>query len=209
MTRRTVRPGELLVQEGDTVDHVFNLVAGVLKIHKDMLDGRSQITGFIYPGDFLGWSLFLPAWPVTAEAVSEATLCSFRREPFRRLLKAHPDVQTSVLELSCDEVSTAQDRMLLLGRKSAREKLATFLTHLHHRAQRQGPTSAIILPMKRSDIADYLGLTPETVSRAFAWLAENRMLTLDGTKTVTLLDLPALRTLAGEAAPLQPMKQAV
>jgi CRP/FNR family transcriptional regulator len=155
-------PGDAIFYEADPADHLFNVTAGAVRISKLLPDGRRKITGFLFPGNFLGLA-FNESYTYSAEAVGHATLCRFPRIELERLLSEHPKMERRLLGIASNELATAQDQMLLLGRKTAREKLATFLLMLSARAERRGhPGNPIDVPMPRADIADYLGLTIET-----------------------------------------------
>jgi len=191
------RPHDTLFYEGDPAEHVFNVTSGAVKLYKLLPDGRRQITGFVFPGDFLGIA-FRNQYVYTAEAVTAGTMCRFPRIKLEGLLNELPALERRLLETASNELASAQDQMLLLGRKSAQERLATFLLSLSRRASRHGrnPTT-IELPMSRADIGDYLGLTIETVSRAFTKLKKAETITLPDTHHVILNDLSALAGMSG------------
>ena len=160
-------PGEPLFDESTPADHVFNVTDGAMKVYKLLPDGRRQITGFLFAGDFLGFAND-DAYAYSAEAVTHVGLCRFQRRKLEALLRQHPKLEQRLLTVASHELVAAQEQMLLLGRKSAREKLASFLINLSDRAVRRGlPDNPIDLPMTRNDIGDYLGLSTETVSRTF------------------------------------------
>jgi CRP/FNR family transcriptional regulator len=163
----TVRcgPRQTIFHEGDPADHLFNVTGGTVKLYKLLPDGRRQITGFLFPGDFLGLAM-IDCYAYSAEAVGEVSLCRFPRLKLEALLEEFPKVEKRLLGMASNELAAAQDQMLLLGRKTAREKIASFLLLLARRAvDADGPDDVLELPMSRTDIADYLGLTIETVSR--------------------------------------------
>lgn len=173
---RRVAPGKLLFEEGDLAEEVFTVTFGMLKVFKMLRDGRRRVIGFLVPGDFLGLA-FGRTYVYSAEAVSPVTVCRFRREQFMSLLEVRPELELEILGRISTELAAAQDQMLLLGRKTARERLATFLLHL---ARRRGLHDGDILelPMSRADIADNLGLTIETVSRTFSSLRKDKVIEL-------------------------------
>jgi CRP/FNR family transcriptional regulator len=163
----TVRcgPRQTIFHEGDPADHLFNVTGGTVKLYKLLPDGRRQITGFLFPGDFLGLAM-IDCYAYSAEAVGEVSLCRFPRLKLEALLEEFPKVEKRLLGMASNELAAAQDQMLLLGRKTAREKIASFLLLLARRAvNADRPDDVLELPMSRTDIADYLGLTIETVSR--------------------------------------------
>ncbi len=162
-TRIRLAAGRTLFDEGDPADGLFTLTEGVVKIFKMLADGRRQITGFLLPGDFLGLAFFR-SYAYSAEAVTDALLCRFPRDRFMALLERHPALEKELLSRASSELAAAQEQMLLLGRKSAKERVASFLLALARRHPGAG-AAPVPLPMSRYDIADYLGLTIETVSR--------------------------------------------
>lgn len=167
---KTLRPHEILFLEGDVAAHLFVVKSGVIKLYKQLNDGRQQVTGFVFGGDLIGLSI-RECHMVTAEAVTGTSVCAVPRGRMRELVTAFPELEEQLLALVSHELSAAQDQLLLLGRRTAVERLACFLLLLSHRAVERGqPASPVHLPMNRSDIADYLGLTIETVSRSFTRL---------------------------------------
>lgn len=190
-----LEPRRMLFQEGDTAEHVFNVTEGALCISKALADGRRQITGFLLPGDFVGLQ-HGEAYAYTAEALTPVALCRFPIERFRRFLIEHPGMEHRLLGMASNELAAAQDQMLLLGRKTAIERVASFLVRLSDRhAARGRPASPLMLPMTRGEIADYLGLTIETVSRAFTRLRKEGHIVLESVDRVRLPDIEALRDL--------------
>ena len=192
-----IEPRQMLFFEGDAAADLFNVTRGAVKIYKLLADGRRQITGFILPGDFLGLALH-NQYTYSAEAVVSTTLCRFPRRALEKLLDEFPALEKRLLQTASNELATAQDQMLLLGRKTASERVATFLLSLGEREERRGARHDMIeLPMPRDDIGDYLGLTVETVSRTFTRLRKSGLLALDGAHRINILDRDGLRTLAG------------
>ena len=197
----TVDARQTIIYEGEGADNVFNLTLGTVRLSKMLPDGRRQITGFLFPGDFLGL-VFNETYGYTAEAVTAVSLCRFPRWKFEALLSKFPHLEKRLLSIASNELMAAQDQMLLLGRKSSQEKVASFLLMLSRRAARHGlPDNPIDLPMNRADIADYLGLTTETVSRALKHLHKNGLLTLPSPSQVALLQPDALEELTGDDLP--------
>lgn len=180
-------PGEALIREGDPADAVFNITSGSVRVYRLLPDGRRQITGFLFAGDFLG----LGGGTVnafTAEAIEPVTACRFRKGEYEALIAATPALQRALFRRATDELAAAQGRFLLLGRKTARERIASFLLDLPaHDPMREGPEGHVRLPMTRTEIADFLGLTIETVSR--------ELTRLKTTGVIRLLSLHELRIL--------------
>ncbi len=194
--RVSLTPNQMLFLEGDPAEHVYNIVAGTLRVSKQLADGRRQITGFLFAGDFLGLS-GADGYSYSAEAVTPVTLCRFRWRQLDALFQAYPKLERRLFGMAVDELAAAQEQLLLLGRKSARERLASFLLWLSEKAERRGlPESPVRLPMTRADIADYLGLTTETVSRSFSALKRDGVIELPDSHRVMLHDIDALDDIA-------------
>jgi CRP/FNR family transcriptional regulator len=186
---------QTLFAQGEAADSVYNVTAGSVRLFKLLPDGRRQIVGFALPGDFLGLSLS-ERNGFSAEALSAMSACQFPRAGFSALLDAKPHLLRRLHDMASHELSLAQDQMVILGRRTAEEKIAAFLLGLRKRwARIDGSTVRAPLPMSRQDIGDYLGLTVETVSRMMTKLAREKaiVITPDG---VRLLDLPRLEALA-------------
>ncbi len=192
----SLTPNQVLFLEGDPAEHVYNIVAGTLRVSKQLADGRRQITGFLFAGDFLGLG-GAEGYSYSAEAVTPVTLCRFRWRQLDALFEAYPRLERHLLGMAVDELAAAQEQLLLLGRKSALERVASFLLQLSERAERQGLSkSPVRLPMTRADIADYLGLTTETVSRAFGTLKRDGAIEVPNPHGVVLCDIDALDAIA-------------
>jgi CRP/FNR family transcriptional regulator len=162
--------------QGEPADNVFNITSGMVRLYKLLPDGRRQIVGFALPGDFLGLAL-MERYGVSADAVTEVTACRFPRVAFTAYIDTKPHLLRRLHAFASHELSLAQEQMVLLGRRSATERLAAFLVGLRDRLARLGHHSATLpLPMSRQDIADFLGLTIETVSRTITKLARSRIL---------------------------------
>lgn len=161
---------ETLFWQDEPAGSVFNVTSGALRLYRILTDGRRQVTGFAFPGDFLGLSL-LDQFCVSADALCAVTVCGFERLAFRDMVRGHPSLLMHLHEISGRELSQAVDMMMLLGRRTAEERVASFLTELQTRYARIGYKSPTLeLPMGRLDIADHLGLTIETVSRTLSHL---------------------------------------
>lgn len=189
-------PGQTVFFEGDPAESLFNVKLGVVKLYKLLADGRTQITGFLFPGDFLGLAL-LNKYSYSCEAVTAAELCKFPRLEFERMLERFPAFERQVLSTASNELAAAQDQMLLLGRKTAQERLATFLLLMQKRAASPTDPSVVILLMSRQDIGDYLGLTIETVSRTVTRLRKSGAIELPDPHRFHICDVDALKTLSG------------
>jgi len=197
VTRRRIDAGQALFQEGDAADHVFTVTSGVIKQYKLLADGRCQVTGFYFAGDLIGLPDG-PEYPVTAEAVAPVTVCAFPRGRISELVSTYPQMAEAVILKLQREVSSAQDQMLSLGRLNAEERIAGFLLSLMEKAPDCiNDDGSLILRMRRADIADYLGLTVETVSRSFTKLRNAGVIGADKAGAVEILSRDDLEDLAG------------
>jgi CRP/FNR family transcriptional regulator len=188
---------ETLFVQGEPAESVYNITSGVVRLYKMLPDGRRQIVGFALPGDFLGLAL-RDTYPFSADAIEPVVACRFARGAYAALVDEKPHLLRRLHEFATHELTLAQDQMMLLGRRTAEEKLVSFLLGLRERWAKLhgGKVSATVqLPMSRQDIADFLGLTIETVSRTFTRLAKDRTLLIvpDG---VRLLNLERMEMLA-------------
>jgi CRP/FNR family transcriptional regulator, anaerobic regulatory protein len=200
-TVRVLDPGQGFVAEGDPAEHFFSITAGTAKLFKLLPDGRRQITGFAVEGRFLGIAAD-GVYVCGAEAVDRLHLCQFSRPKLRRLMAAFSALEERLLDAAWSELAAAQEQMLLLGRKTARERLASFLVALgqpHACAARPPqPDGAlrVALPMSRQDIADYLGLTIETVSRTLTRLRQEGLIAVPDASAVLLREPARLQRIA-------------
>lgn len=197
---RTFEAGQLILWRGEPLTYVASVVHGVASLSKTLEDGRTQMVGLLLPSDFIG----RPGrdeieFDVTA--TTDVTLCCFDRAPFERLVDETPHVAQRLMELALDELDAARDWMLLLGRKTAREKIATFIEMLARRSHSENVlTTKVVLPMTRDQIANYLGLTLETVSRQFNALKKDGIISLTDRRHVDVLDYAALHEATGDDA---------
>lgn len=193
---REVSKGETFIEEGDEATDFFNITSGTVKLYKLLPDGRQQVTGFAGAGHFLGLAVS-KTYAFSAEAIEPTQLCRFSRPKLRELVQDFPALEQRLLETACNELVAAQEQMLLLGRKTARERVASFLIAQAKAQLPCGPASnAIPLPMTRSEIADYLGLTIETVSRTMSRFKAEKRIGIPSNAEVVLLDRPWLEGVA-------------
>lgn len=196
-----VPAGRSVMMEGSPATELFSVSRGIVSVFKLMPDGRRQITGFLYPGSFLGVTFNASAnYAYSADAVTAVTLQAYSRRNFERLLDEIPGVRRAFIAAMADELTEAQDRMLLLANRSAGERLACFLLNLSHRQSGDGgePADKIFVPMRGTDIADYLGLTAETVSRTLATLRRKGIIEYSRNGSTEIRDRAALQALAGQ-----------
>src|SRR5271168_3824283 len=188
-----LQAGAALFWEGDEAGQIFDVLEGVVRVYRIMSDGRRAIVGFIHPGDVLGVS-FQDRYLFTAEAVTKVKVRRFARGRFFAMINESPALRPQLFATLCDEMSAAQDQMLLLGRKTAEERVVSFLLAVRRKDARG---EEIELPMSRQDMADYLGLTIETVSRMMTSLTRRGLIAAGARHTLTLRKLSALREIAG------------
>lgn len=199
---RSYEAGQHVVWAGDHLDFVASVVVGIASLTQTMEDGRTQMVGLLLPSDFLGRPGRENAgFDVTA--ISDLTLCCFRRQPFEKLLATSPTISQRLLEMTLDELDAAREWMLVLGRKTAREKIASLLAIFARRdAQlhlaRTPDDTTFDMPLTREAMADYLGLTLETVSRQMSALKREGAIELLGKRRIRVPDYARLLAETGD-----------
>ncbi|WP_338549247.1 transcriptional regulator FnrL [Roseovarius phycicola] len=199
---RSFEAGRTVIWAGDQMDFVGSVVTGIATLTQTMEDGRTQMVGLLLPSDFVGRpGRETAAYDVVA--VSDMVMCCFRKGPFEEMMVHTPHVAQRLLEMTLDELDAAREWMLLLGRKTAREKIASFLSILARRnaTLNLGKTDAGLtfdLPLTREAMADYLGLTLETVSRQISALKKDGVIVLQGKRMVSVPDFDKLLDEAGD-----------
>ena len=201
--RRTLAAGEQLLWEGEDAVLVANVIEGVLKLSNSLEDGREQIVGLVYPSDFIGRP-FGATTPYGVEALTDARVCIFARRDFDSFARDHPRLEHRLLERTLSELDRTRKWMLLLGRKSAEEKLATFLLEMSGRLEPAtcetpdpGVRQRFEMPFSRQQVGDVLGLTIETVSRQFTRLKRDGVIDLPSRRAVEIIDRAELEARAG------------
>jgi CRP/FNR family nitrogen fixation transcriptional regulator len=177
--------------EGEPAEYVYKVVSGVVRTYKLLSDGRRQINAFLLPGDVFGLDA-AEEHRFTAEAITDTALAFVRRSALTALAARDGDVANDLWRMTAADLHRAHEHMLLLGRKSAQERIAAFLLEMAGRAE---ATDTVELPMSRLDIADYLGLTIETVSRTLTLLENAAAIELPSTRRVRLANKAALSRL--------------
>jgi CRP/FNR family transcriptional regulator len=184
-------------------DWCATVLSGVVKLSKTLSDGRQQIVALLFPGDFLGRP-YRAEFPYTAETAVEVQLCCYGRTYFERFLEEQGNLKHIFLERTLDAVDAARDWMLLLGRKTAREKVAALLFTILRRislpcpACKAGQSGQVIMPLTRNEMADYLGLRVETVSRQLKRLEEeDGIIKRIDPRRILVPDVKALAQIAG------------
>lgn len=201
--RRNLLAGESLIWEGEDSVLVANVVEGVLKLSTGTEDGREQIVGVVYPSDFIGRP-FASTTGHCVTALTDARVCVFSRKDFDGFAREHPALEHKLLQRTLAELDRTRSWLLLLGRKSAGEKLATFLLDMSERLVEpgcasgdSGPLGRFTLPFSRQQVADVLGLTIETVSRQFTRLKAEGIVDLPSRREVQILNRAGLVAAAG------------
>jgi CRP/FNR family transcriptional regulator len=196
--RRTLRAGEPLIWEGDDSILVANVIEGILKLATGTEDGREQIVGVVYPADFIGRP-FGSTTRHSVTALTDARVCVFARADFDRFAGDHPALEHKLLQRTLAELDRTRGWMLLLARKNAEERIATFLLDMAERLAEpgRGPLDVFDLPFSRQQIGDVLGLTIETVSRQMARLRRGGVIDLPKRRGVKIVDRAELEAIAG------------
>jgi CRP/FNR family transcriptional regulator len=196
---RSFDAGQPIMFEGDAMHFVASVVTGAATLTRTLPDGRIQMVGLLLPSDFIGRpGRDTVAYDVTA--LQKVTLCCFRRKPFETMVADTPSIGQRLLEMTLDELDVAREWMLLLGRKTAREKITCLLTLIGRRTAslhkaKLADGLSFEMPMSREAMANYLGLTIETVSRQITALRKDGIIELAGTRTITI---PAMNRLLAE-----------
>lgn len=199
--KKSVPAHQAIFRDGDLADYYYNITSGIVKLVKTLADGRQHIVGLLYPTDFMGQSLNR-RHTYAAESATEVELCMYSRAPFEAFLTSHPSLEREIFHMTIRELDLCRDWMLLLGRKCSYERVAGFLLMMARRAPRKAPCKIggspvhFELPFTRAEMADYLGLTLETVSRQFSQLKKDRIIDLPSSRDIIVPDLVLLSSAA-------------
>lgn len=194
-TIRRYGAGETLLHDGDEALHIINIRSGSVKVFKSLPDGRRAVVGFLFRGDFAGLAA-LEFYSSGVEAMEPVQAWRLPRAAFRQLVADRHALEADLLGRVTHDLEVAQEQMLLLSRKTAMERLTSFLLQLARREPESGGPAHVRLHMTRSDMADYLGLTTETVSRCFSKLRRSGFIRLEKPTGVVLLDRLSLEAIA-------------
>lgn len=201
---RRFEAGQTVIWSGDRMDFVGSVVSGIATLTQTMEDGRTQMVGLLLPSDFVGRpGRESAAYDVVA--TTDLVMCCFRKSPFEEMMTSTPHIAQRLLEMTLDELDAAREWMLVLGRKTAREKIASLLSIIARRdasLHMQNAEGSLVfdLPLTREAMADYLGLTLETVSRQISALKRDGVILLEGKRHVTVPDMDRLMEEAGDDA---------
>ena len=196
-SRRKVEAGNEVIGQGESITSYSSILNGVVKLSKVMADGRQQIVGLQFAPDFMGRP-FLGESRMSAEAATDTEICVFPRRAIERLMRDAPSLERLLHNQALQELDDARDWMLTLGRKTAQEKVASFLWLIaNHADPEMADRSFFDLPLSRSDIADFLGLTIETVSRQMTKLRKDGVIQIENNRHIIVPDLDRLADAAG------------
>jgi CRP/FNR family transcriptional regulator len=199
---RSYEAGQPIIWSGDQMNFVGSVVSGIATLTQTMEDGRTQMVGLLLPSDFVGRPGRQGA-AYNVVATTDVVMCCFRKKPFEELMARTPHIAHRLLEMTLDELDAAREWMLVLGRKTAREKIASLLAIIARRdasLSTDAATGAVSFDLKltREAMADYLGLTLETVSRQISALKKSGVIILEGKRHVTVPDMRRLIEEAGD-----------
>ena len=183
---------ETIFSESDTARHAYRVLAGSVRLSRVMMDGRRQIAKFLSPGDMFALD-DAEEHSLTAEALTNVTLVAYPRAQVERLSDDKPEVRRELMASLRRELSAAQDHLVMLGCQTATERVASFMLQL---ARRTGTRDRVEFPMSRQDIADYLGLTIETVCRELSELKKMCVIATPDRHHAIIRDFDALETIA-------------
>jgi CRP/FNR family transcriptional regulator len=193
---RRLAPHEHLFYEGDRKRNIYCIERGLVRLYKLLSDGRRQIISFRFPGDVLGSDTLTEQY-CSAEAVTEVALRSLPRETAHHRMKEEPGLTSELIDLLSQELANTRSQITVLNRRSAIEKLAAFILDLWRRqSAKSNAGNRVTLELTRTDIADFLGLTIETVSRNLTKLRQRRIIDLPQVHRLIILDMERLEGLA-------------
>jgi len=204
--RKRLDTGRFILGPSQEQEFCASIISGVVKLSKTLVDGRQQIVGLQFASDLVG-RLFGGRAVFVAEAATPVELCCYSRTQFEALLQEYPAMKQVLLQRTLEELDAAREWMVLLGRKSAAERVASFILMIAERqraTQRTREAGARLpefeLPLSRTETGEYLGLTIETVSRQFKRLRAAGLIRMNGIRTATVLDVDGLRRVAEHEA---------
>lgn len=196
--RLALKVGETLVWDGDGAQYSYVITRGALRASKSSDDGRRQILDFLFTGQFVG----IPsdaAYHYDVEALTDSEVCRFDKRKLEQLMAKHPNLERGYRRGVARQLEDAYEHAYALGRRTAMERVAAFLLDLRASSCAKTATGVLKLPMTRNDIADFLGLTLETVSRAFSRLKSLGVIRLASAQEIEVRDAERLKALAGSA----------
>jgi len=200
--------GELIVRQEQPAEYVFSIRSGYAMLFRLTLEGKRQILAFLFPGDFMGFTSE-DNYHYGVSAIEETAVCRFERVALESLIKQFPSMDRKLRFTLTRAMDASYELLFSLGRKDAIQKVASFIWYISYRQRKLAqPDNPIELPMRRADVADFLGLTIETVSRAFTTLREMKAIQLHDAYTVEIIDMQQLRAIGVVVAEPSPFVHA-
>jgi CRP/FNR family transcriptional regulator len=198
--RKTVTAHQAIFRDGDLADQYYNITSGIVKLVKTLADGHQHIVGLLYPTDFMGQSLN-KHHTYAAESATDVEFCAYPRAAFETFLTSHPELERQIFHATIRELDLCRDWTLLLGRKCSYERVAGFLLMMARRIPTKSGSQLknyvhFELPFTRAEMADYLGLTLETVSRQFSLLKKKQVIALPSSRDIIIPDIALLSLVA-------------
>ncbi len=192
------KAGDKLINDADPIESYASVMRGVIKLSKVLEDGRQQVVGLQFAPDFLG-RLYAKESNLNADAASDVELCRMPKKVVENLVAKNPALERRLLDQTLRELDEAREWMLTLGRKTATEKVASFLYLIatHKDPDHSDKSISFDLPLTRSDIADFLGLTIETVSRQFTKLRTSGVIKIQNHRHISVPDIDRLLASCG------------
>ncbi|AMX99054.1 Crp/Fnr family transcriptional regulator [Mesorhizobium ciceri] len=205
-SRHKIEPGVELIGDCEAVGSYSNVLSGVVKLTKSLSDGRQQVVALQFAPDFLGRPFKVES-EISAEAATVVTLCSFPKPALERMMKDSPELERRLLKQTLDELDAAREWMVTLGRKTASEKVASFLLmialNIDTNVNPTASSASFDLPLTRADISDFLGLTNETVSRQLTRLRAEGVIRIENKRHVMVESVGRLEQRCGGRRPRQ------
>jgi CRP/FNR family transcriptional regulator len=190
-----LKRGDVLFRQGEAAHRVFTITEGMLKSYRIFADGRRQVVGFHLPGEFIGMAVD-EVHAASVEALQECRVCAFPLRRFENFVDEHAPMERELYIAAARDLAEARKHVVMLGRKTAVERVASFFLALSKRSR---DPQVLDLPMDRTDIADFLGLTKETVSRILAELKSRRLIRLLAVDRIQILEMAQLKQVAAGA----------
>jgi CRP/FNR family transcriptional regulator len=197
-----LKKGSYLFHQGEPFTSIFAVRAGTIKTYTVTNQGEEQVSGFYFPGDLIALNAIDTShYPISAKVLETSTVCEIPYEQLDRLSDQVPELRRQIIRSMGKEIREEQQMMLLLSKKTAEERVATFLLKLSDRYKRRGYSPSVFrLSMSRNEIGNYLGLAVETVSRIFSRFQKQHLIGVEG-KEIDVLSLDELRLISGDIRP--------
>lgn len=182
-------PRQFLFRAGSPAGPLFKIISGIVAVSKGLPDGRRQIIALVFPGDICGYTQINDHYVYDGEAIGPVTACAFDRSRFNAFIHRNPDVADAMAALLQEKLERVRQHLTIVGQLTSTERLASFLSMLARAYSEHGfQVQPLVMPMKRSDVSEYLGLRTETISRAFTKLRKQRLIELDDDDSIIICD---------------------